>query len=410
MDLFYSFLSVGVGVAGLVLPGLVIARLCRIPMPVAAAVPLSSLMICLMIIFLQASGRPIRFNTVAIGLLSITAVCFVTEVRSAWVRSFGVVALWITGARTVQKQCKNMVTKSPRLLVGFLVILSAVFTLRVALEPLAGWDTPFRWDWLARCMLQHESLHFYPPQTAADFQIYSYPDGLPPLVAGVYWWLYASIGAAYPPITAVAVAGQFLSLLGLVYGGGQIIAGQRYGWVAAAVAASCPLLINGLAIGQETGFTAIAVTGQLVCSLAATKNTDGGRQAFGGGLFAALGCLARDYGPVLGVAGFAVLLTRKHRFRNLALFSLAAAPGLSWYVRNWWLTGNPVFSNPTPLDLPSNPVLAALLDHFQQSLALRHRPATDFVNLLGWLISDAGLVIVLGLLAMVYYGRRLIVT
>ena len=408
MDVFPAILCFGAAIAGLFLPGFLVARVCRIPTPAAAALPLSSLAICLTVILLQAGGLPLRFGGVVVVLLSVAAVCFLIEARDSWMRSAGSAPLVGGDATAGHPRLAATRATSGSLLIVIPLAISALLTLRVALEPLSGWDTPFRWDWLARCMLQHEKLDFYPPRTAADFHIYSYPDGLPPVVASVYWWLYASIGKAFPPLTAVAVAGQFLSLLGLVYAGGEACCGQRSGWVAVAVAASCPLVINGLAIGQETGFTAIAVAGQLVCGLAAIRSSAGGRQALCAGLFAALGCLARDYGPVLGLAGVAVLLSGKDRLRQLAVFTLAASPGLSWYVRNWWLTGNPVYSNPTPLDLPANPVLAGMLEQCRQSLALWNRPAADFVSLAGWLIMDAGLVLVAGLLAVMLFGRRLV--
>jgi hypothetical protein len=60
------------------------------------------------------------------------------------------------------------------------------------------------------------------------------------------------------------VVAEYVSLLGLVHAAAERLSGRGTGWLAAAAAAATPLLTGSVAIGQETGFTALAVAGQLV--------------------------------------------------------------------------------------------------------------------------------------------------
>ena len=65
------------------------------------------------------------------------------------------------------------------------VIGLAAITIKTILHPLAGYDTFFRWDFLAQQMLNHGSLGFYPAVTAQDYQFYGWCDGIAPLVSGL---------------------------------------------------------------------------------------------------------------------------------------------------------------------------------------------------------------------------------
>ncbi len=70
-----------------------------------------------------------------------------------------------------------------KLLLGIISLLGVIFALRVTLAPECGFDSIFRWDFLAERMLYLRNFKFYPPMTAADFRIYPYADGIPPLVS-----------------------------------------------------------------------------------------------------------------------------------------------------------------------------------------------------------------------------------
>src|SRR5471032_907322 len=89
----------------------------------------------------------------------------------------------------------------------------AVVAYRTVAQPLSGIDTIFRWDWLARQMLARGTLSFYPPVTGADYEVYAWPDGIPPAVSTLYFFAYALARAARPVLTAPVVFVQFALLL-----------------------------------------------------------------------------------------------------------------------------------------------------------------------------------------------------
>ena len=347
---------------GLFLPGWLLARSLRMPAAWAAAMPLSALVICQSVVVLACLGWRIEFWRVA-GMLAVVG-------AAAAVTGAGLWQDWVAEVRTAVVSLRGCVRdRQAAVLAGFVATIVAVFAVRVTLWPLSAGDTFWRWEWLARLLLQQESLAHYPPVTAEDFAAYPYPDGIPPLVSGVYWWLYAGLGVAVPRVSAVAVVAEYVSLLGLVHAAAERLSGRGTGWLAAAAVAATPLLTGSVAIGQETGFTALAVAGQILCGLAARERPSW-RLAAACGLFAALGGLARDYGPALGVCGFMLLAQSPATRRLVPVFVLAAATAGLWYARNWALTGNPVYSTPTPLCLPANPVHALILESYKQSLGL----------------------------------------
>jgi hypothetical protein len=390
---FISMLSLSGAVVGLFLPGYLLARALRLPAAWAAALPFSAVAICTAVVTLACLGMAITPGRVGIGLAALALAA-------------GVGCRRLEAAAIAPTSQESAPGRGPlqMILIGFCGLICGLVAVRVTLEPLAGWDTPFRWEWLARCLLVERSLAFYPPRTAADFEIYPYPDGLPPLVSSVYWWLYAAVGRPWPAVTAIAVAGQFVSLLGLVHRGADLLWGGRAGWSAAALVAACPLLIWAVGIGQETGYTALSVAGQVACGVAATRSGSC-KAAFGCGLFAALGGLSRDYGPALSICGLLLLADTARSRRMLAAFVAGAAIALPWFLRNWWLTGNPVYSNPTPFGLPTNPVHVALIGTYYDVFSVFSCSRRDAVMMMASLAHGAGAVILLGLAGAIRAGR-----
>jgi hypothetical protein len=381
-------------VVGLFLPGWLLARALCLPVAGAAAMPLSAAAIYGGVVILACCDAEITAGRVACGLAAIT---------------FTAAIAWRLGGDSklsppveTAPSCRSLPCA---MLTGFCGLITALVALRATLEPLSGPDTAFRWDWLARQMLVERSLAFYPPQSAHDFEIYHYPDGMPPLVASIYWWLYAAVGRPLPAVTGIAVAAQFASLLGLVHRAACLLHGGSGGWLAAALVAACPLVIFAVSIGQETGFTSLAVAGQAACGLAAAGS--GCRKtAFGCGLFAALGGSARDYGPALSICGLLLLAASIHRRRTLPAFLAGAAVALPWFARNWWLTGNPVYPLATPFRLPSNEPHAALMSTYADTFSVFAADREVLLNLAQSLTIDAGAVLVLGLAGAAVAGRR----
>ncbi len=88
-----------------------------------------------------------------------------------------------------------------RISLATIVAIGCVMAVRVAMSPLTGFDTIFRWDFLAKQILAEENLDFYPPMTSEDYNIYVFPDGIAPVVSTVYWWLYAAWCRPEPAVT-----------------------------------------------------------------------------------------------------------------------------------------------------------------------------------------------------------------
>lgn len=374
---------------GLLLPGYLAARACRVSSPWTSAFPLSALLITNVVIVFSLAGIPLRFATVLAALTAIAAVA-------------GLIVLCnVRGPRTVVTQHE---TPAPRWLriaamtLAALVVAGVLF--RSARHPLSGFDTLFRWDGLARLMLVHQHLDYYPPVSSEDFEKYVFPDGLPPLVSTVYWWLYAAWGEPAPALTSVSVALQLVSILALTYGAARTLGGASAGCFALVALSTSTLFITGIVIGQETGFTAICVAGQLCCTLAATRDNPKGN-AVAAAAYAALGALARDYGPALSVAGLAVLAFNAPLRRWLPLYcgtaALLAAP---WYLRSAYLTGNPFYPNDVAGLLPVNVVHFQFLKAYAQVFGLHTLTFLDWLALTFKLVGDSPLAILLGMPAM----------
>ena len=243
-------------ILGLVVPGYALARAWRAPpvLAAASAFPLSALLIAVAVVAYALVGVCICFFTMlaAIGTVTLlSGICWAVDRRknSPPTNADGVVAaaptwLWVWTIAQVA------------------LVLSGLL-LRTSLYPLAGLDTPYRWEGLARLMLAEESLSFYPPVTAEDFTKYPYPDGIPPLVSGVYWWLYAGWGGPCPRSTSLVILLQAGSCLALVYFAARACFGTAGGLLSVLALSTSVLFFVGIAIGQETGYTALSVAGQL---------------------------------------------------------------------------------------------------------------------------------------------------
>ena len=335
----------------LVAPGYCLARLLTVPGAVFAALPLSAFVLFCGVVGMQGAGTRITFWPVAAWLAAVTAVC-------GW-------RLMLPGS---QPEASKMFSagRPPWLVVAFGGAVITAVALRLALFPLSGFDTLWRWEYLARLLLDHGRLDFFPPRSAADFRVYHYPDGFPPLIPTLYWFLYAAVGKPVPVLTSIVVCAQLVSCCGLAaMAARELWGGHAAAWTVALLLGS-PLFVSAVAMGQDTGFTAIAIAGQLACGLAARRHPTPWL-GFAAGLFAALGASAREYGPALAGCGLVVLAADVRTRRLVPAFLAGAAVAAPWYVRAWWLTGNPLWSNPTPLGLPANPVHAGIFEMYRET-------------------------------------------
>ena len=277
--------------------------------------------------------------------------------------------------------------------IGMLAIV-----VRVALDPLSGWDCFFRWDFLARQIVRTGSLGFYPAITAEDFRLYGWCDGIAPLVSGLYAWSYFSLGHMEPWATAPVVLAQGLLIFYLVGRHASAQSGPAAGATACALLAASPGLLWATAMGQETGLTAL-------CTLAMFWFIEQGRTDFRAGwlvwagLAAGTGALAREYLLVLIPLGALSLgWWRIPRRGWVAFMVTAAAVALPWYLRNWLKTGNPLYCFSLGSLFPTNPVYLEWLRGLARTNGIMAHAAV-VIPVLAMLVGLlAGVPLVLGLI------------
>jgi hypothetical protein len=318
------------GAVTLTLPGWLVARKARLPQPLLAGFIAGVVGLVLLVLTCASLGVRLAPGPLAAGWSAVVALAAGLAWKSA------------RPPHAAEPDASSH--RVPPLLWLPLLPAAAVVLYRATTQPLFGVDTVFRWDYLATQMLARGTLDFYPPVSASDYAIYSWPDGIAPAVSSVYLWVYSLAGAARPTLTAPVVVLQVALLIAGVYALTRRHFSPRAGAFAAALAAGSPLLLWASAMGQETGLTALAAIG-LLLYLPRSRAEETPAAIVFAGLAAGLGGLAREYGLVLPVLGFAIAAIRGLSPRGIVLFLgvsiLACAP---WHLRNWALTGNPLFN------------------------------------------------------------------
>jgi hypothetical protein len=365
---------------GLYLPGLFFARYFRLPIPYFCAFPLSLVLLFHSIFWLGILHVPLTLWTVLPIPLVVTLV-------------FAGLPRWRPQPDRPGSQPAALVPLDRILLLSPIIPAAALF-LRSAISPLIGFDTPFRWDFLGRKILELRSFSFYPPLTPADYRIYFYPDGIPPMISFTHWWMYASAGQYLPVLIALFVTAQFVCTLVFTRYAAESLFGPRAGLLAAATLAASPLFLRSVLLGQETGLTALAIAAMLCFLVAQSPDLP---RLFAAGLAAALCALSREYGWIALVCGVIVLIWRRAPHKHLVVFcSTAFAAAIPWYLRNWMLTGNPVYSLSVD-GFPVNPIHAAIMQQYQSILGLSRWTSETWTSLIWLLLTYAAFQIFAGI-------------
>jgi hypothetical protein len=339
-------------------PGWLMARRWPTPVPVVTALLGSGAALLLLVLGLDALRLPLHAGTLGLGFAAAAA---------------ALVWRWPADRPLFGRPAA---VAPPRAWWWLLPIACAAAStgLRAVLDPLCGYDASFRWDYLARLFLAHQSLAGYPPLTAADFELYSWPDGIPPLIPLLNLWIYAGTGTIAPVLTGVRVIGE-AGLLGLlVYRYARLLWGEGGGLPAVAALGSSALALWSVQTAQETGMLAISLVAMLYL-LELHRREPRLRYVLWAAVAAAVGALSREYGLSYPLLGLAVLLARRQA-RAAAWFALlAAAVAAPWYVRNWVLTGNPLYPQTLGGLFPGNAVHEEQMSYYRQQWGLRTSPA-----------------------------------
>lgn len=348
--------------AGLLGPGWLLGRALRASGGWVTAFAGSAAILTNLLIFLDLFGVPLATVPVAIALGAVCATLILVD----RLRGSSPSAENAPSTRTSSAEQDESVPRSSPLLFRSLVrrtarwwnwqshfwylfpvvVSIAAIIAKAAIHPLSGYDTFFRWDFLARQMLRVGSLDFYPAVTARDFNLYGWCDGIAPLISGLYFWSYISLGRVAAWATTPVVALQAIALFGAVYQLAARAGGAAAGCAATAVLAGSSILLWGVAMGQETGLTALALTTMFLCLERSRDDSNAGWLVWAG-LAAALGSLAREYGLLFIAIGLLDLGLRRAQPRQWLCFGAGALTfALPWYFRNWIRTGNPLWPHP----------------------------------------------------------------
>jgi hypothetical protein len=366
---------------GIFVPGYFVAKYLRHTLWWASAFPISLLVLFHSVFWLGVLGAPITLWT--------TLPCLI--IASA-------AAAWLASRSAIPAPTRRMPqwTTLDRILMLSSGFVAAALLARSAISPLAGFDTLFRWDFLAQRLLALGKFSFYPPLTAADFHTYFFVDGIPPMVSFTHWWLYTSAGRYLPSWTCVFVGAQFVCTLVFTYGAASAIFSRRAGVLAAAILAGCPLYFMSVVLGQETGLTALSIAATIYFIVIARQPDDAPAMA-SAGLAAALCALSREYGWIALIAGVVALLWRRQPLKQVLIFSaVATAAAVPWYARNWILSGNPFYSLRFG-NLAVNPIHDGILQHYNALLGVQQWTSGAWISLFLFLLFFATLPVLAGI-------------
>lgn len=352
--------------SGLLLPGYLLGRRLGSPAPWLSAFLGSAVLLFYLVLGLDALQVPLGPTPLALGLALANGLLLILSLKArrppnppaappGRILPGGASRLWLVPT-------------------GF--ALAAIIA-RATIEPLSGYDNVFRWNFLAEQMLRTGRLAFYPPVSAADFNFYGWCDGIPPLVPVLNLWSYLSAGRTTAIATAPRVVLEAALLFHAVWRLARALGGPSAGWPATAALAVTPLALWGVAMGQETGLTALTLVAMFLF-LDEHRRGAGNGALFWAGLAAGTGALSREYGLAWPLIGLAALAWHGSLRAGWKIFSLTAAVvAVPWYLRNWIHTGNPLFSHSLGGIFPTNPVH----DELMRTIAAFYRVGAnlDFV-------------------------------
>jgi hypothetical protein len=393
-----------IGIVAAWLPGWLTAKLLHSPLPLVSGAIVSAVLLFNAVFWLNVAAIRISYTSVCMLLCIISAILGVVAFRTG--SAFSSVP---------DGECRTYQLTAPNMVLGTLFVIT--FLIKFIVAPLQGSDMKFRWEYLAEKILQTGTIRFYPPVSAADFHKYVYPDGFAPLVSITYWWMYASADQAIAALAVIPVAVQMLAIAVFIYrlsetqGGSeaanwsilllmgsslvwiQIQSGIECGWIALSLIATYYFLVMSRMEGSF--HDAASKAGNLRSLLLA-------------GIVACAGALSRDYGPIIGALGILYLAVERRPLRDCFVFVLPlmvlAAP---WYIRNWIVTGNPVFSLSIARLFPVNPVYAGTLEAYAKKVSVFQMPFFEIIKMIIWIVVyENPLVFALGVFYLLSFKRH----
>ncbi len=381
---FFSSILLFLGIiAGFFAPGFLINRLLMRENSIATAFIISMVVLFHLIFWTGLAGVPLSLISIGLGLLLV--ICAL----SLAVYNMGI------GLKLDTLEDAICFTTSQKILLIPVALNIFLMFLKSSVFQISHGDQDFRWFFLPTQMLELGTFAFYPPLTAADFDIYFFTDSFPPIVSFSYFLLYALYGSARDFLVFIPVSMQFIFILTFGWKlAMRLFPSKDAGPFAVMLLSSSTLLFYSVAICQETGLTALSLLA-LVYFL--HDERPDWRSAILASFSTALGALSREYGGILLICGITAITVRKMPLKFLVQYFLFCTILIApWYLRVFILTGNPFYSNPI-MGLPVNEVHTGIIEGYKQSIGLHtYMNANVILPFISGLISVAGAVVVLG--------------
>lgn len=392
MNSFLFFIGL---VSGFIIPGYLTSKYFRLPNQLISSFVLS-LLILYNCIFWTGLVFPLTFVTVLIPLTLISIIFLILNIRDG------------NNILNNDDVKFNLSAKTVLISTPFAITLLVIF-IRSSMQPFHKCDGDWRWNFLAEKLFYLKSFAFYPPFKAEDFYNYCQPDGLPPLISFSYFWLYSSFGQPEPFLTAFFIAGQFLLTGVFCYlTSKNLFPESKYTpYFALTCLAASPLISRAFIMGQDTGLTALSMTG-MIYYITSVKTENDFKNIFMAGLCASAGALSREYGGAFAILGAFILLTRKSGVKSLIVFMMTTVICVApWYIRNWIITENPLYPHPLGSIFTSNDVFIGIMEYYgKEYLPVNSTSQRYFI--LKTLILNAPVQIFLGLAICFIFFKRLL--
>jgi hypothetical protein len=364
-------------VSGLFLPGWLCCRLLRLPANAGWSFVLSLPLLLNTLLACNALGIPLAAGAgcLLVGSAALTALLLLRDRRQQ-------PAPAASGLQGPFRFGDLMPTGLLARLCALAALMAALAVLtKLILLPLSGWDHAFRWDYLGLLMDRFQRLDFYPVHRPSDHGLYPWCDGIPPMVSCLQYLSYLAWPEPQKWMGTPHIVLQMLLLFWLTAKLARQLAGPSAQWPAVALLCTSALSLWVFSIGQETILTAIGLVG-LVVALGSEELAPRQRWILAG-VCAGLGALAREYGLAWIFAGLFGLWLRGEVRAGARHFLAAALLACSaWYLRNWALTGNPLFPHRLGGLFPGSPVYDEILDFVYDYTAPWVDPRTFLHHLL----------------------------
>ncbi len=279
------------------------------------------------------------------------------------------------------------------------VLLVAGVFAQMWASPLSHWDNFFRWNHLALLIETNGSLAHYPPITDGDYAVYPWSDGIPPGVSILNAWLYLAAGSTHPALLIGRVAVELVLIFSLVRHLSRSLWGPGGALLSLGALSASALFGGAIAMNQESGLATVFVLLLAALMLAYEKDRLAATAVWAG-LAAGACALVRDYNllyiPVTAGLLMATRAPRGHVLLALVTATLVAAP---WYLRNAWLTGNPLYPHTLGGLLSGNPMHDAFM-HGVWLVSIGKSTAAGWasagLNYLAVILAGGGVALVLG--------------